>query len=308
MPQQSQALARSATRLFSRRTALRLHKALPAIVFLAPATLAFLIFRYYPLARGLYMSLFLWDMADPPGQFVGLDNFVHAITSPHFHTLLGNTLILFVFGILLGFWVPIAQSLILHQLHKKYYLFRFLYVLPVAVPSIAFLMTWMYIWRVDGGLANGLMTALGLPGQSWISDPKLVKFCLRVPGLLGGGTGILIYTAAIQNISVEVVEAAIVDGANAWQRLWRILLPSILPIVNIMFVISLTNSLLAFEDVWILTQGGPGFTSSTLVIGVYQRAFVQNQYGMGAAWAMLILILTLAFTLIRLSTMKEERA
>ena len=166
MPQQSQALARSATRLFSRRTALRLHKALPAIVFLAPATLAFLIFRYYPLARGLYMSLFLWDMADPPGQFVGLDNFVHAITSPHFHTLLGNTLILFVFGILLGFWVPIAQSLILHQLHKKYYLFRFLYVLPVAVPSIAFLMTWMYIWRVDGGLANGLMTALGLPATA----------------------------------------------------------------------------------------------------------------------------------------------
>jgi ABC-type sugar transport system permease subunit len=104
-----------------------------------------------------------------------------------------------------------------------------------------------------------------------------------------------------------VIEAAIVDGATAWDRVWRIILPSILPIVNIMFVISLTQSLLAFEDVWILTQGGPGYASSTLVIGVYQRAFVQNQYGMGSTWAVLILILTLTFTWIRLKTLDDDR-
>jgi multiple sugar transport system permease protein len=181
-------------------------------------------------------------------------------------------------------------------------------VLPVAVPSVAFLMTWMYIWYLDGGLANAVLTTLGFPAQSWLSNPGLVKFCLRVPGLLGGGVGILIYTAAIQNISPEVIEASIMDGANAWQRMWRIIVPSILPIVNIMFVISLTQSLLAFEDVWILTQGGPGYASSTLVIGVYQRAFVQNQYGVASAWAVLILLLTMFFTLVRLRTLREERA
>jgi multiple sugar transport system permease protein len=286
----------------------RVLRSAPAVVFLAPATASFIIFRYYPLLRGLYMSLFRWDIPDPPGKFIGLGNFANAITSPHFYMLLSNTLILFVFGILLGFWVPIAQALALHQLRRGYYTFRFLYVLPVAVPSVAFLMTWMYIWYLDGGLANAVLTTLGFPAQSWLSNPGLVKFCLRVPGLLGGGVGILIYTAAIQNISPEVIEASIMDGANAWQRMWRIIVPSILPIVNIMFVISLTQSLLAFEDVWILTQGGPGYASSTLVIGVYQRAFVQNQYGVASAWAVLILLLTMFFTLVRLRTLREERA
>ena len=293
--------------LANRRTLQVISRAVPAIVFLAPATISFILFRYYPLLRGIYMSLWRWDAADPPGQFVGLGNFVNALTSEHFYMLLKNTLILFVFGFLLSFWVPIAQALVLHQLRRGYYAFRFLYVLPVAVPGVAFLMTWMYIWHADAGLANAIMKFLGLPEQGWISDPSLVKLCLRAPGLLGGGVGILIYTAAVQNISEEVIEAAIVDGANAWDRTWRIILPNILPIVNIMFVISLTQSLLAFEDVWIMTQGGPGYASSTLVIGVYQRAFVQNQYGMGSAWAVLILILTLAFTWIRLKTMRDER-
>lgn len=300
-------LGAGARPLVSRQTLQRIHRAIPAVVFLAPAVVAFLLFKYYPLVRGIMMSLYRWDAADPPGEFVGLGNFANALTSEHFYLLLKNTLILFAFGVLFGFWVPIAQALVLHQLRRGYQLFRFLYVLPVAVPSVAFLMTWMYIWHVDGGLANAIMNVLGLPPQGWISDPKLVKLCLRIPGLLGGGVGILIYTAAIQNISEEVIEAAIVDGATAWDRVWRIILPSILPIVNIMFVISLTQSLLAFEDVWILTQGGPGYASSTLVIGVYQRAFVQNQYGMGSTWAVLILILTLTFTWIRLKTLDDDR-
>jgi len=293
--------------LFSRRTLELISRAIPAIVFLAPATISFILFRYYPLVRGIYMSFFRWDSATPPGTFIGFENYVNALTSEQYYLLLKNTLILFVFGVLCGCWVPIAHALILHQLRRGYQAFRFLYVLPVAVPSMAFLMTWMFIWYPDSGVANALMRVLGLPEQAWIADPKLVKLCLRIPGLMGGGVGILIYTAAIQNISEEVVEAAIVDGATALQRTLKIILPNILPIINIMFVISLTQSLLAFEDVWIMTQGGPGYASSTLVIGVYQRAFVQHQYGMGSAWAVLILILTLAFTWIRLKTMSDER-
>lgn len=118
---------------------------------------------------------------------------------------------------------------------------------------------------------------------------------------------VLIYTAAIQNISLEVIEAAIVDGANAFQRVRYIIFPGILPIVHILFILSLTTSLLAFDDVWIMTGGGPGYSSTTLVMGVYQRAFVQNQFGMASAWAVLILIATLVLTLSRLYTMREER-
>ena len=303
-----QAAAPAAVATHRRRLALpRLSKLIPIIVFLGPAVVFFLVFRYYPLIQGLYMSLFRWNPVDPPGTFVGLNNLSLVITSSVFREVLINTVLLYLFGLAFGFWVPILQSLFLSEIRKGHYLYRFLYVLPVAIPGIAFLIVWKYIWHPDAGLANAVMEALNLPKQYWLGDPNLVKITLRLPALLGGGMGILIYLAAIQNISPEVVEASIMDGANAWQRTWRIIVPNIAPIIGILFILSLTGSLLAFDDVWVMTGGGPGYSSTTLVMGVYQQAFVQNQFGMGSAWAVWILILTLVFTLARLLTMREER-
>jgi multiple sugar transport system permease protein len=293
----------------SRRSLIQwIRKIIPAIIFLGPAIAAFLLFRYYPLFQGFYMSMFRWDTITPPGTFVGLNNMSLAISSSVFHEVFLNTVILYAFGMLLGFWVPIMQSLFLNELRRGHYIVRFLYVLPVAVPGIAFLIVWKYIWHPEFGMANAVMQLLNLPKQFWLSDPNLVKLTLRLPSVLGGGMGILIYLAAIQNISPEIVEAAIMDGANAWQRTWRIIVPNIRSIIGIMFVLSLTGSLLAFDDVWVMTAGGPGYSSTTLVMGVYQQAFVQNQFGMGSAWALWIFIFTLIFTVARLYTMREDRS
>ena len=305
---QAASLAGEAVRRNRRPFIERVKKLLPAVVFLGPAVIAFMIFRYYPLLQGFYMSLFRWDTVTPPGEFVGLNNMSLVITSSVFHEVFINTVLLYLFGMLFGFWVPIVQSLFLYELKRGHYFIRFLYVLPVAVPGIAFLIVWKYIWHPEFGLANAVMQLLSLPKQFWLSDPDLVKITLRLPSVLGGGLGILIYLAAIQNISPEVIEAAVMDGANAWQRTWRIIVPNIGSIVGIMFILSLTGSLLAFDDVWIMTGGGPGYSSTTLVMGVYQQAFVQNQYGTGSAWALWIFIFTLIFTLARLYTMREDKA
>lgn len=291
----------------SSRTIERIWRTIPGFLFLAPAVIAFLVLRYYPLVRGLVMSLYRWDVSDPPGTWVGFNNFNLTLNSEVFYMLLANTFLLYLYGLLFGFWVPIVQALLLSELKRGQYIYRFLYVLPVAVPGIASLMVWKYIWHPQAGLANAVMQWLGLPTQVWLNDPRLVKLTLRLPGVLGGGMGVLIYLAAIQNISVETIEAAIMDGANARQRAWHIILPNIMPIVGILFVLSLTGSLLTFDDVWIMTAGGPGYASTTLVMGVYQRAFVQNQFGIGSAWAVVILILTMILTLGRLYTMREER-
>ena len=285
----------------------RMSRTIPGILFLAPAVSAFLLLRYYPLFQGLWMSLHRWDFANPPGEYLGFGNYIRTFRSEVFYQLLGNTLLLFIFGTLCGFWVPVVQSLLLNEQRWGHYAYRFLYVLPVAVPGIASLMVWKYIWHPQAGLANFVLQALGLPTQGWLVDPKLVKLTLRLPGLLGGGMGVLIYTAAIRNISVEVIEAAVMDGANARQRAWHIVLPGIMPVVGILFVLSLAGCLLAFDDVFIMTGGGPGWASTTLVMGVYQLAFRQHQFGMGSAWAVVMLILTLVLALGRLYTMREER-
>jgi multiple sugar transport system permease protein len=118
---------------------------------------------------------------------------------------------------------------------------------------------------------------------------------------------VLIYLAAIQGVSPEQYESAELDGAGIMKRLWFITLPNIWHMVTILFILTLTGALLAFDDIFVMTQGGPGDSSTTLVFGVYRVAFNQLQMGQGAAWAVTILLITLVVTSIQLWLTREER-
>lgn len=206
-------------------------------------------------------------------------------------------MILFAYSILLGFWVPIVQALLLNETTKGKGLLRYLYVLPAAVPSVAGLAIWRYIWNPEAGLANVLVNALGIPDQAWLLDENLIKLTLRLPGLLGGGIGMLIYLVAINNVSDELYEAAKIDGASNFRCVFSITLPNIKGIIGIQLLLSLSSSLLAFDDVYIMTgaSGGPGGSASTLVFGIYMRAYDQLQYGQAMAMSCIVLVLTLIF-------------
>jgi multiple sugar transport system permease protein len=278
------------------------------LVFLAPTVIAFLIFNYYPLIKTVYMSLFNYDAIKPPGPFVGLMNYAHSFKSPSFHTALGNTAILFLFSLALGFWVPILQALLLDAVPRSVHrVAKYLYLLPMAIPSVGLYLVWIWIWHPDLGLANGILKLVGLKPHLWLADPKLVLLCLRIPVFAGGGMSVLIYLAAIQGVSNDQYESAEIDGAGLLTRIWFITLPNIWHMVTILFILTLTGALLSFDDVFVMTQGGPGDSSTTLVFGVYRIAFNQLQMGQGAAWAVIILLITLAVTSIQLWLTREER-
>ena len=276
------------------------------LVFVGPAIAAFVILKYIPIFQAFFYSFFKYSLVDPPGKFVGLRNYINVLSSPLFWKEFWNTSVLFGFSMLMGFWVPIVQALLLSQIRKGKNLLRFLYILPAGLPSIAGLVLWKFIWNPDGGLANVVTHALGLGRFNWLGDPKLVKFCLRFPGLFGGGLGILIYLVAINNVSMEQYEAAIIDGANAFKRMLHITLPNIWYIIQIQFVLALTSSLLPFDDVYVLTQGGPNYSSATLVIGLYEKAFREWNIGQSMAMSVIIFIITLFFMLLRLKKMKSN--
>jgi multiple sugar transport system permease protein len=278
------------------------------IIFLAPTVIAFLVFNYYPLVKTIYMSLFNYDAIKPPGHFVGLANFPNTFRSASFQTALYNTVMLFIFSLALGFWVPIIQSLLLDSIrgavHKTA---KYLYLLPLAIPTVGTYLVWIWIWHPDMGLANALLKVVGIAPQQWLLDPTLVKLCLRIPFILGGGMSVLIYLSAIQGVSTDQYESAEIDGAGLLKRLWYITLPNIWHLVTVLFILTLTGALLAFDDVFVMTQGGPGNESTTLVFGVYRIAFTQLQMGQGAAWAVVILVITLAATSVQLWLTREER-
>jgi multiple sugar transport system permease protein len=169
------------------------------------------------------------------------------------------------------------------------------------------LLIWKWIWHPNLGLANALLGLLGLEPLMWLGDPNLVKLTLRLPYLLGGGMSVMIFLAAIQGVSPELYEAAEIDGAGAWTRMWRITLPAIWNMVTILFILTLTGALLAFNDVFVLTNGGPAQASATIVLGIYQVAFTQQMMGQAAAWAVIVLLLTLVATGIQLRLSREER-
>jgi multiple sugar transport system permease protein len=278
------------------------------IFFLAPTVIAFLIFNYYPLFKTIYMSLFNYDAIKPPGPFVGLANYPRSFNGASFRTALSNTVVLFLFSLGFGFWVPILQALLLDVLRGAVHrVAKYLYLFPMAMPIVGVYMVWIWIWHPDMGVANAILRLLGLPPQLWLADPNQVKMCLRIPAFLGGGMSILIYLAAIQGVSPDQYESAQLDGAGILKRMWYITLPNIWHMVTILFILTLTGALLAFDDVFFMTQGGPGDASTTLVFGMYRIGFNQLQMGQGAAWAVIILVITLIATSVQLWLTREER-
>lgn len=271
-------------------------KCLLGLLFLAPLMTVLCIFQYYPIIQCVVQSFFQYRVTDLPGTFVGFDNYVAVFSSQLFLTYLSNTIILYSFMLLFSFIVPIFQALFLFQLTKTRGFFRYMYIFPTGITSLAALSIWKYIWDPETGLANFITSRLGLGTHQWLYSEELVKFCLRFPGILGGGMIVVLYLVTMNNIAKEQFEAAKIDGANGWQIIRYITYPGLKGMIYIQLLLSLTTSLLAFEDVYMMTQGGPGFSSTTLVLGAYIKAFKEQNFGQAMAMSVVILIFTLAIT------------
>ena len=274
----------------------KIRKIFLALLFLSPAIVCFVVFKYLPTFQTLYYSLFRYNMVDPPGKFVGLRNYTNALQSELFWLSFKNTLALYGWQMLLGFWVPIVQAICISEMVRGKTLAKLAYLLPTGISGVAGLSVWKYIWEPDGGLANQFMNLFGLGPYQWYGDEALVKFCLRFPAILGGGGMVIFLFVTILNISSELYDAAKIDGANAFQRIFHITLPGMRYTIFISFILSLTGSLLAFDDVYMVTQGGPGYASYTVVLGIYRKAFQEQNWGMAMGMSWILCIITFIIT------------
>lgn len=155
-------------------------------LFVLPAILMTLMLRYYTMIQSFIWAFFKYDIINPPGKFVGLDNFTYLLSSSSFWNSLMNTLIFLLFTFLLTFWVPILQALLLSEVKIGKNLFSTLYIIPAIIPGTVTIIIWKWIWNPQYGIANALFAFLKLPQQQWLSDPNLVKFSIIFPGILGG--------------------------------------------------------------------------------------------------------------------------
>lgn len=285
---------------------LQARRTLMALLFTLPAIIAFLLLKYYPMLQAIYMSLFNYKVTAPPGEFVGLGNYIHAFQDPLNAKVWGNNLTLFLLSLALGFWVPLVQAILLDEIRRGKTFYRVMYLLPSVVPAVATAVIWKWIYNPDWGLLNALLESIGLQAQGWLNDPNQVKVALTLPGLLGGGLSIFIYLSALQGIPGELYEAADIDGASIFAKLRFITIPGILPIIGLQFILTLTGAFQIFDQIYIMTLGGPADASRVIALNIYYYAFERIQMGYAASMSVLLFIVTFILVAIQLRFQRRE--
>ncbi len=272
-----------------------------ALPFMLPGFVLVLVFVVYPLLRGLQMSLYHWNLMVPAqSQFVGLDNFVRALTQdPGFWTAARNTVLYVVITVPAQMALGLGAALLLNAAIRGRAFFRALYYLPVVTSWLVVSYVFAYLFSDGPGPINNLLvnTLHILPAPiDWVHDSLAsAEVPINLLGIWKGiGWNMVIFLAALQSIPGELVEAASVDGAGAWQRFRRITLPLLRPAVLFVSVMLLIGAFNVFISVYLLTGGGPEGSTEVWLSYMWNQAFSYLDFGYGTAIGLLMGVAVIA--------------
>jgi multiple sugar transport system permease protein len=268
-----------------------------AYLFIAPAVIGFTVFVGYPLIRSFYLALTKYNgLSDP--VFVGLGNFRRLFTAdPAFWPALRATGYLVVLYVPLSLVLGLALAMFCNQRFRGVRIVRTLAYLPVVLPAVATITLWKFILNPQVGLLNTVLDRLGLPTSLWLQSPTMAMPSVVLMMLWGVGGTMIIFLAALQAVPTELYEAAKVDGAGPWSAFFRITVPTISPIILLQVILQTTAALQTFNQPKILTNGGPGFSTSVLMLSIYNNGFPnlgripQLGYASAQVWVLFVIII-----------------
>jgi multiple sugar transport system permease protein len=277
----------------------RLRGQIVAYLFMLPALLIFALLRWYPTIITIVNSFQSVKLVGD-STWVGLRNYTRMLADPIFATAWGNVAAFAVLSILIGFMVPVILALMLHETHGFVAaLVRGLVYVPTLIPIAIALLVWRQIYAPDGGMLNSFLGLAGIPAQLWLQNPALVKPAIIVIATwLGAGTTILIYVSVLQEIPVEIYEAAELDGFSIWDRIWYIALPLMRTRMQMMLVLQVIVVAQMFNEPYILTSGGPANSTVTPVLMIFRTAFDRSDFGLASAWSVSMLAILSAFSIL----------
>ncbi|MFL5658760.1 MAG: carbohydrate ABC transporter permease [Ktedonobacteraceae bacterium] len=273
--------------------------------FLLPQLLGLLLFSLIPLLSVFYLSIVSWDGLGPI-TFVGLQNFIDQFKSSDLHIALLNTLLFTVISVPGGLIFAMLIALALNNVRGKT-VYRVLYFMPFITGSVAVGVIWSLLLNGDFGLINALLKSVfHAKGVGWLTDSHIVIPSIAIVGIWQGlGFNMIIFLAGLQGIPVSYSEAGRIDGANRFQLFWRVTLPLLTPTIFFTAVISILNSFQVFDLAFILTGGGPGKASYTMVYHIYHLGFETATFGGASAAAVILFAILLALTAIQFRLQKR---
>ncbi|GAB2611906.1 carbohydrate ABC transporter permease [Kribbella endophytica] len=268
-----------------------------AILFLTPFAVLYLLLWAIPIVSGLFLSTTDVNVADGTGGFVGLDNYIGLAHDSDFRAAFGHTLLFVVLNVPILIAVGLILALVLNRDLSGRNILRAAFVSPYLLPGAAVALIWNLVLNPVNGSLNTVLEKIGLPAQQWLTEPGqamgavvLLTLWWRV------GFPLLILLAALQDIPKPLYEAARIDGASAWQQFRYVTLPGIAPVLGLVILLRLIDSFKVFEQVYLLTAGGPSGSTRVVLQMLYETGFRDFRTGYAAAigWVLALVILLVA--------------
>lgn len=251
-------------------------------LFLLPAGLAFGITAFVPFLQAVYLSFTDYDLISPP-TLIGWQNYLNLWGDRQFWRVLGNTLLYLICAVPLLTLIPLFLALLVNQKLWGIQFFRLVYYFPVVISVVIAGLAWKWIYA-ETGLLNYLIGSVSGWKINWLTDPNTAIFAIiAVTVWRGLGYYMVIYLAGLQTIPPELYEAAALDGSDGWLKHWDITIPLLNPYMVLVGVMSAIASMKIFEEVYIMSRGGPANSTKTIVYYLYEKGFLSLEMGYAAA-------------------------
>lgn len=279
----------------------RLQDRMTIVFFLLPALALFLIFLVYPIFQSVYYSLFNWKGFGPAVDFIGLDNFKRILTDQIFLKSVGHGLLIVVLSLAIQLPLALALALMMGRSLRGRAFFRTIFFMPYILSEVITGIMWMILYNPNPnrGFINAILTLIpGIKAIPWLGNTSTVLMAIFIVLTWKFfGFYMLLYLAGLQNIPPEIEEAALIDGVNNRQMITHITIPLISSTIRTSVYLSVLGSLQVFALVWIMTKGGPVNASEVMSTYMYRFSFVRFQLGYGSAVAIVMLLISLVFSL-----------
>lgn len=270
-------------------------------LFVAPMVLGFALLLFIPLSMALYMSLTDWPLLGE-ANFIGLDNYRTIVSDKEFWKVLGNTFYFAAGLVPLNIVLALLLALPLSGKLPGMGMFRTVIFIPVMTSLIVWSIVWKYMFATDSGFINQLLQWLGFTGPSWLYDRDLAMPVVIVTSVLKNlGLNMVLFIAALQQVPVQLYEAAKIDGASKPVTFFRITLPMITHTLFLTIIMTIIGSLKVFGQIYVMTQGGPVGSTKVLVYYIWEKAFKLYEFGYASALAYVLFVIILALTLVQWS-------
>jgi ABC-type sugar transport system permease subunit len=275
-------------------------------VFVAFFTIPFLLFNIGPVFFGAFVAFTKWGIFGKP-KWIGLENFSRAFNDEFVGIAFKNTLLYGLIIMPCVVVIGLAFALYVHQRWPLSGLARALFFSPYVVSATVIGLVWVWMLDTQFGLINHYLQYLGIDGVPWLTSTRWSLLGVSIASVWWDlGLAFVLFLAALQDVPRDLYEAAEVDGASRWQRLWLVVLPQMRPVISLVVTLQMISSLRIFSQIYVMTNGGPASSSSSVIYYMYTTAIQRQLFGYASAVAVLLFVTILAITILHRVVIREK--